>query len=150
MLLQQLLNLALGIAACAEQVFFGVVEFVLIELELRLGDVDLVLEIFFRAVTRRRHLPGETRNLFLIGLDDGLRFGAAGHHLPLFRRRRRRMLGGLAHSRGEGEVDFIVGKPQGLVRQILFLRCRGQRRKFSSRLQGLLVNDGRGRLRCVL
>ena len=40
--LQQALNLGLRIPACPCQIFFCVVEFVLIEFELSLGDFELV------------------------------------------------------------------------------------------------------------
>ena len=64
--LQQALNLTLRISACALQVFVGVVEFVLIEFELSLGDFELVLNIFLGAFGSRRELVGKAGDLVLV------------------------------------------------------------------------------------
>ena len=98
--LEQLLDLSLGIAAGPQHVLLGVVQFILVELHLRLGDVKLVLDLILIAFRRRRKLPGEAGDQFLIGLDDRLRLEIAGHQFALFRGELGRMFLRFAQSVG--------------------------------------------------
>ena len=123
-LLLQALDFRLGIAASLLQIFRGIVEFVLIELELRCGDVELILEIVLLRLRRGRNLAREQLDVFLIVLDGLLCLSLTIGNFFGFGRK----LGGRfmnpAQGVVEGEVDFVVPDFLGLMGQrLLFLRA---------------------------
>jgi len=143
-LLEEALDRALGIAAGALQIFFGVVEFVLIEFELSFGDVDLVLDVFFCTLFRGSELVGEVGDLVLIVLDHSGGLTVAGAEFTLFGGERGRMLGGLAERVGESEIDLVVGEAESLTGELLFLGSGGEGGQLARGLQRLLINRGGG------
>jgi len=70
--LQQTLNLGLRISACPCQIFFCVVEFVLIEFELSLGNLELVAEIFLGTLGSGGELSCEAGDQILVGFYYGV------------------------------------------------------------------------------
>ena len=133
----------LRISAGARQVFPGIVEFVLIEFKLSLGDFELIAQIFLGVVGCGGKLASQTRDQILVCLHHEFGLAPAGGQLPLLRRGSRRMFGGLAKGIGESEIDFVIGQPRSLMSEILFFGSRGQERQLAGRLQRRLVNCGR-------
>ena len=82
MLRLQALDLRLRIAARLLQIFGCVVELVLIQIHLRLGNVDLVLQIVLLRVGRGRQFTRQQRNAFLIFLERQFGFLLAIGNLP--------------------------------------------------------------------
>ena len=69
MLRLQALDLRLRIAAGLLQILGRVVQFVLIQIHLRLGDVDLVLQVVLLRLGRGRQFARQQRDVFLIFLE---------------------------------------------------------------------------------
>ena len=138
--LQQTLNLGLRISACPCQIFFCVVEFVLIEFELSLGNFELVAEIFLGALGSGGELSCEAGDQILVGFYYGVGLARAGRQFTPLRRGCRRMFSGLAQCVCEGEIDFVIGEPQSLMGEILLFRRRGQKSELAGGLQRPLID----------
>ena len=108
MLCLQSLDFRLRIAAGLLEILGGIVQFILIQIGLRLGDVDLVLQIFFLRFRRGRQLLGQLRDIVLIFLDGLLSLDLARGNLLGFRRERRRILLRRAQRIEESEIDFVI------------------------------------------
>src|SRR5581483_755392 len=74
----QALDLGLGIATSLFQVFGGIVQFVLVKLHLRLGDVDLVLQVIFLRLGSSGQLSRQGVDAVLIVFDGLLGVRLAG------------------------------------------------------------------------
>jgi len=109
MLLDHVLDLLPRIAAGIDQILVGLVELVFVQLHLRLGKVELVLELVFLVGFGLRHCGGEIIDALLIrgkqclGLLDADLYGG-GRGIQC-----RRMSFGIAQRFREGEVEFVVG-----------------------------------------
>ena len=65
-------DLGLGIASSLGEIVRGRLQFILVQLQLGLGDLYLILQRILLGFLRRSQLPGEPGDELLIDLDGGL------------------------------------------------------------------------------
>ena len=128
MLFLQLLDPRARISASAAEVILGIVQFVLIEFQLRFGNIQLVLQIVLLPLVRRGELLGELCGAVQVRLD-----GRLGLSLPVvefleLRRQLHSSLGRMAQRVGKSEVYLVIGHFEGPVNQLLLLGRVSQRR----------------------
>ena len=127
MLLQQPLEPGPLIATLAGEVLLGVVQFVLVEIELRLRQIQGIAGVF----AQNLHAP-------FIRLDAGLETGDAVAQLPQGTAGRQRGHGlsfGFAQGRSKGEVELMVRQAPGFVSLPLLVWRGSQRSQFQGGLQ---------------
>ena len=135
-----LLDLGTLVAAHARELLVGVGELVAVELELGLGNVEIV-GVGDRAVGLLER-GGKSVNLGLVFFYEGLELrdllldgeGVSGQGAGLE--------GGLAQSEGEGLVDIVVGQPLGFAGKGLLFGGDGERREGLDRLPRTLIDEG--------
>src|SRR5580704_663061 len=103
------LNAILRVTSGADQVLLGVVNFVLIEFLLRVGNIELVVERVFFVAGGLGVRGGELRDLGLIAFESFLGFLEARLNFFRFRAERRRMQRGVAQGCGKADIEFVVG-----------------------------------------
>ena len=145
----QAFDLRLRIAASLLQIFRSVVQLVLIEIGLGLGDVDLILQVIFLRLRRRSQLARQQRDIFLIVPQRLLGFGLACGNLFRFRRKWRRVLFRGPQGIEERQIDLVVANFFRLMRQTLLFRRARLRSHLPRGLQRTLIDQGTRR-RCGL
>ena len=138
------LNPAEAVNPRADQISLSVFQFILIEFQLRLGQVNLLLQ----AVPATFILGGgelllELVDPLLIGFDRGIGSVGLGIQFLALGRRRSRMLGGLAHLVAECDVDRVIGQFERLPRITLLFPIGSQGRHGAGSRQRLLIHDRR-------
>ena len=126
-LLLQTLDLRLRIAARLLEVLRCVIKLILIEFELRFGDIELVLQVVLLRFRRRGEPPTKDLDTFLIVLQRLLGFGLAIGNLSGFRGKLDRRFLDSAQRVKEGQIDFVVRDFHSLVRESLLFRSAGHR-----------------------
>ena len=134
MLLHHLLDAVFRVTAGANQVLLRVVDFALVELQLRFGEVQLVTQCFLLVTGRFRFRVGKLRHQRLIGFQKLLRLLQARFDLFGLGTQYGWILGGIAQSRGEGEIDFTIRQAQRFFRERPLF---GSRCKLGELLRGL-------------
>jgi hypothetical protein len=116
-LLYQAPDLGLWVAARADEVLPGVVQRVLIELDLCPGQLEVALESLLTEARDPPRLDRETGD------------------------RDRRVLCGPAQRLGEGQVDLVIGGMDRFLRQLSLLRVRGEGRERLGGLERGLIDE---------
>ena len=125
MLLEQSLEPGPLVATLAREVFLGVVQFVLVEIELRLREIQGIAGVF-----------AQFFHAFLVRVDALLQPVDAVAQLPqaAVGGQGGRGFGlGLAQGRGEGKVELMVCQAPGFVRLRLLIGRNRQRSQLSGR-----------------
>ncbi len=97
------------IAACLDQVLVGFVQFVLVQFQLRLREVQLVLDLVLLIGLGLRERGGEVIYALLVGAEQSLRLGDARLNGRGIGIQRGRVRFDIAKRFGEGQVEFMVG-----------------------------------------
>ena len=139
--LLQPLHFSLRVASRLLQRLRGVVPLVLIKLQLGLGHIELVLQIFLLRLRRRYQLSLQLVDVVLVLLERSLRLIFFIGQLLECGRERRRILLRSAKGIEERQVDFMVRNLLRLVRQIFFFLRICQSAKPARRLQRALVHQ---------
>ena len=139
--LLEALDPGLRIAAGALQAVGGVAELVAVELQLRPGHLQAILQALPRLGRRGGRLRREQADALLVGLDDRQRLRLPGGELPDLGRGRWLLARRLPQRLREGEVHGVVGQPLGLVRELLLLRGRHEGGHAARREQRLHVHQ---------
>src|SRR5215470_12449863 len=135
------LDAAQRVCTRANQGQFGLIQFVLIEFQLRLSQIDLLLQIVATIRFSCRKLFFELIEAVLISFYGCLSFVDSGKEFARFWFWRDGVLGGITKCVSEREVYFVVGQPEGLLRESLLVRIGGQSSHGSGTLQGALINQ---------
>ncbi len=112
MLLHHRFDLLARIAAGLDQILVGLIQFVLVQLQLRLREVQLVLNLVFLIGLGLRKRASELIDALLVGAEQSLGLGNAclnGRGVGI---QGGRVCFGIVQRFGEGEVEFMVGDPQ--------------------------------------
>ena len=113
MLFLQLLDPRARISAGAAEVVLGIVQFVLIEFQLRFGNIQLVLQIVLLPLARRGELLGELCGAVQVRLDGRLGLALPVVELLELRRQLHSSLGRMAQRVGKSEVYLVIGHFEG-------------------------------------
>ena len=142
MLCHEALNLAARVAACARQVFLGILQFVLIKSLFSLKKFDLRLDAVLHAFPGFGGFRFQFLEFALVGIDlrfelldaflQSLRLGVAMFRGPT---------GGTQGS-GKGQGDVVVGRPHCVLGELLFVRSDRERGQLVRRLERLLIDQG--------
>ena len=132
---QKALKRSFRISACADQVFFSIVEFVLIEFRSALASIICALAASFASpVAPSACLDRSARRscvLLSLASASSIRWWnsrVSGARLP-------GNFGSVAKGVREREVYFVVREPQDILSQLMFFGGGGERRDFPCRLQ---------------
>ena len=138
------LNSAEAVHPGADQVSLCIFEFVLIEFQLRLGQINLLLQgVPATLVLGARELLLQLIDPLLVGSDGCIGFVGLGIQFLALGRCRSRMLGGLAHLVAERDVYRMVGQFERLPGIALLFPVGREGRHGAGRRQRLLVHDRR-------
>ena len=143
-------NPGLRVGAGTFEVFGGVVEFVVVEIELSFGDGELVGDVLFLRFGRGGQAMGESLDILLLGLECGFRRGLAVKESFLVSREFRSALRSGAEGIFEGEVYFVVAYFLGFPGNLLLFGSRGQSGEPLSGVERALVHQGRIWLGCFV
>ena len=141
--LEKPLQLAVRITSGPDQVLFGIRQLVLFESRFGFGELDPNLQVVSFTPLGKRALRGQLLDLFLVHLD--LRFNRLNSLLdgPGLLGLGVRLLVCNPQRIGERQIRFMVGHPQGLVRQSLLLLSDCEARQLLGSLERPPVNPGR-------
>ncbi len=133
----------LRVAAGLDQVLIRFLEFVLVQIELRPGEIQLVLQSVFLRLLGVRERAGQFGHSLLIRIEQAL--GSADSILDFqrIRTQRGRMRFDVAQRGREREGDCMVGYPQGRLRIGLFVGGLGEPRQALRRGVGALIDQFR-------
>ncbi len=137
----------LRVAAGGEQILVGFLELVLIQIELRLREVQFILQHNLLGGRSRRQRGRQLGHALLVAIRLRLGFRQAILDLERFGAQGRGMCFQVAKSGSEGQGKLMVGYAQRRLRvRLLFRSCR-ELRELLRRGVGALV-DQRGRSHC--
>lgn len=127
------------ICAGAEQGELGLFKIVLVEFQLRLHEIQLLLDFLARGLSGAISFLLDAVDEFLIRLnlgfgvahssEEGLGLGCRGSLLER----------GLTHGFSKSEIDRMIGEPQRLLREALLVPGGGESGHAAGCLDGLLV-----------
>ena len=139
-LLPEELNITLRISPGAGKFLLGVGQPILIELQFRLGKLEPLLKLVLLAPIGVGGAGGEFFHALLGRFDFCFRFPDT--LLQGFDRGSLRCSesAGIPQGAGKCQVNLSVGQLDSLLRELLFQRRGGQRRKGPRRVEELLVN----------
>src|SRR5579863_3166107 len=126
MSLQLPLNAAQRIRARPGQIFSGIVQFVLIEVQLSLCQINLLLRSVLVRAAGGGKLLLQLIETIPIGFNVYFGLGYVRVKLASFGRRLRGVIGGITEGVFESEVNFVIRQAQGLIREPLFVPIRSQ------------------------
>ena len=118
---QFLLDLCALIARCSRQILLGILKFILIEVQLRLCNFEVVFATSNCAAPGR---GGQTPHLGLILFGRLLQLRHLSRKLEGFAGRRQMLLVSLAQRRGKGLVYFVIGQSLSVLRKLLLFLAR--------------------------
>ena len=149
MLLHHRFDLLPRIAACLDQVLVGLVQFVLVQFQLRLRKIQLVLDLVLLIGLGLRECGCEAIYLLLIGAEQSLRFGDARLNGRCLGIERGWVRFDIAKRFGEGQIQFMVGDSQRRLAERLLLGCDRQLRQALRRCVCALIHKIGGRYRRI-
>jgi hypothetical protein len=110
-LIPEALNCRLFVASSADQILMGVVQFVLIQFQLRMDETKLLLKVVLCFCVRLSYLLIQLCNVVLTGRDSRFcRLQTLGD-LSRFKRQRCRILRGVLHRCCERCVHGVIRQP---------------------------------------
>ncbi len=130
-----------SIAARAIEILARVVQFTLVLIELRTGNVETLLERFLAAPLGSGHERGQPGDLLLVGVNARLTLFEACRNFARLRSQRRGVGVSIAERRGEGQIHGQVGVAQRLLREILLFAGAGEIGQLLYCLQGAEVHQ---------
>jgi hypothetical protein len=140
-LLLQRLDALLHVAAGVEQVLIGFVELVLVQIQLRLGEIELVLDRALLRFLGLRELGGKRGHPLLVGVEQRLRLADALLDRAGLGAQLRRVRLDVAQGRGERKRQCMVGHAQRSLRVGLLLGRVGQPGQPFRGVVGALIDD---------
>src|SRR6202451_888186 len=142
------LDAVLRIAARAQQVPLRVIYFILLQFDLRVRDIELILQRVLLIASGLRNRRVELRDLRLRRRQPVLRLLHPRLDFLRFGAQWRRMQSRVAQCSRERDVHFMIRQPYGLFRQLPLARQRHQRSELLRNFQRCLIDDlwlsGRG------
>ncbi len=136
------LNAVLRITAGANQILLAIIDFILVELLLGVGDFELIFKGVLGIAGGFRDGCGQLRYLCLVAGQVSFRLLKAGLDLFCFVTEWWRMLGYVAECGGERDVHFVIGEPQGLLRMRALFRKSHKGCEFLSGFEWGLIDGG--------
>ena len=112
MFLDQRLDALARIAAGIEQILVGFVQFVFVEVELRLSQIQFVLQRIFLCRLCLCHLGRQIAYALLVDVKQGLRLADAIIDFCGLRIQRRRVCFDVAQGGVEGKIQRVIGNAQ--------------------------------------
>src|SRR5581483_5354030 len=131
------------ISSRAVYIFFYVADFVAIQLNLYLYQLELLLEVIFAIACGHIHLLLQLINACLIGRNRFFGFAQTCKELAILRRGLLNLIASVAQRLGKGEIDFVIAYSLSFLGETLFLSCCDQWRETTSSLQRLFVHGWR-------
>ena len=145
MLLFQRFDALLQISAGFDQVLVRFLQFILVQVELRLGNIQLVLQRVFLRLLGLCNSRNQFLDPLLIGVEQSLGLADAVFDLERIGAQRRRVRFHIAQCGREGEGERVVGDPQRRLSIGLFVGGFRQPRQPLRRRVGALIDQFRRR-----
>ena len=144
-----LLDDIFGIAADTDQFLASIGDFVLVQLEIGFGEIEVVVELFFARAAGFGFGSSEGGDLLSVGIQGVLEISEALLHFFGFGAQRGRIVADLLKRRGEGEADGVVREAESFLRKALFTGTVGKLSERQRGGEGRFVDDeigGKSRL----